>query len=197
VRKIQTVADWLDLHDAKREDQKLKARYEADVKQRPADERGYVWSEYSAEYALIWEPTYVRRTNKVVARAHKYGVRVPPKPTDSSGNDNWEWSLVGSDWILTNSAQERLNQEIKDEARQNEDEFRKRVTLVVSLAAFILALVSLIMKGKQPDPCPKNYYRNEQGECVFALLKKSTPQQSTTVAPSVLPTKPSPTKPKP
>ena len=167
------------------------------MKQRPADEREYVWSEYSAEYALIWEPIYVRQTDKLVARARKYGVRVPDKPRDSSGDDNWEWSLVGSDWVLTNSAQERLNREIKDEARQNEDEFRKWATLAVSVAAFTLALASLIKNGKQPDPCPKNYYRNDQGECVFALQKKSNSQQSATLAPSVHPTKPSPTEPKP
>lgn len=196
VRKIQTVADWLDLRDAKREDQKLKARYEADVKQRPADEREYVWSEYSAEYALIWEPIYVRHTNKLVAHARKYGVRVPDKPRNSS-DDNWEWSGAAMDWILTDSAEERLKREIKVEKRQSDDEFRKRATLAVSVGAFILALASLIKNGKQPDPCPKSYYRNDQGECVFALQKKSTPQQSTTLAPSEHPTKPSPTKPKP
>ncbi len=95
--------------------------------------------------------------------------------------------------------QEHLKREIRDEKRQNEDEYRKRATLVLSFAAFFLALVSLIMKGKQPDPCPKNYYRNDQAECVFALQQKRTspPQQSAIATPSVQPKKPSPANPKP
>lgn len=201
VRRLQFVADWLDLRAAKLEDRKLHARYEADVKARPEDEREHVWSEYSDESHIIWDPIYVRQTNKLVARARKYGIRVPPLPTESTGDDNWEWSFAATDWILSDSAQELLKLKIRVEERENEDEFRKRATLFVSIGAFILALLSLIVsfKHRPPDPCPKNYYRNDQGECVFALQKKSTsqPQQSTPPTPLVQPKKPSAASPKP
>jgi len=75
-------------------------------------------------------------------------------------------------WILRREAQARLRGEIRDQKRASYDEFRKWVTFTFGLLAFILALVSLLIKTKQPDPCPRNYYRNDAGACVFALAPK-------------------------
>ena len=177
-RRLQFVRDWLDLRRAKLEDQKLQARYAADLNKRSGNEsdRERIWSQYRPEYHLIWDPIYVRQTNKLVARAHEHGVRVPPLPRDGLGDDNWEWSSAGMGWFLRGDAEDRLKREIRLGMRQDEDEFRRRATLFLSVAAFVLALVSLLKKEKQPDPCPRNYYRNDAGECVFAL-QKSTPSR--------------------
>lgn len=175
VRRLQFVRDWLDLRRAKLEDQKLQARYAADLSKRSGNQsdREHIWSQYRPEYHLIWDPIYVRQTNKLLARAHEHGVRVPPLPRDGLGDDNWEWSSAGMGWFLRGDAEDRLKREIRLGMRQDEDEFRRRATLFLSLAAFVLALVSLLKKEKQSDPCPRNYYRNDAGECVFALQKSS------------------------
>jgi hypothetical protein len=174
-RRLQFVRDWLDLRQAKHEEQKLQTRYAADLNKRTANpsDREHIWSQYRQEYHLIWDPIYVRQTNKLVARAHKHGVRVPPMPRDGLGDDNWEWSSAGMGWFLRAEAEDRLKREIRLGIRQDEDEIRKRATLLLAAAAFVLALVSLLKKERQPDPCPRNYYRNDAGECVFALQKPS------------------------
>jgi hypothetical protein len=203
-RGLQFIADWLDLRDAKREHRRLRAKYEeqlSEAKKRNASEREFeeIRNVYGIEYQIIWEPIYVRNTKKLLARARKYGVQIPPFPTESLPGDSWELSHVVGDWFLGSEAEERLKREIRDEKRQDDDEFRKWATLALSVAAFILALVSLTMKAKQPDPCPRNYYRSDSGECTFALQKASTsqPQQGTLTMPSMQQKKPSPTRPKP
>jgi hypothetical protein len=197
VRRLQFVADWLDLRQAKRESQKLNERCKKGLEAAATPhDRDAIQGQYHAESDLIWHPIYARQTNKLIARARKYGVQVPTLPSDYAGDDNWYLGTTG-DWILTSEAEERLRREITPEKRQSDDEFRKWGTLGISIAAFILALLSL--KAKQPDPCPRNYYRSDSGECVFALQKASTsqPQQGIPPIPSMQPKKPSPTRPKP
>jgi hypothetical protein len=200
IRRLQFAADWLDLHQAERENRKLDARREAGLKATQTQrEREGVESEYLDELEIIWHPIYIRRSHKLVADARKYGVPVPPVPKLYEDNDSWYFSSSAGDWFLNNEASVRLKREIKREKWQINDEWRKWVTLGISVAAFILALVSLIMKGKQPDPCSKNYYRSDSGECVFALKKisASPPLQQIVPPISVQPKKPSPTIPKP
>jgi hypothetical protein len=86
-------------------------------------------------------------------------------------------------WILRKDAEDRLRREIRDQRRASYDEFRKWVTFTFGLLAFILALVSLLIKTKQPDPCPRNYYRNDAGACVFALAPKTQAAPSETPLP--------------
>jgi hypothetical protein len=191
-RRLQFIADWLDLRRAQHEDQQLRARYKKE--QEEAQKRHEEFHPDPLELRWIWEPIDVQRTTRLVARAHKYGVRPPPFPHDDAGDNNWEWSRIARDWYLTKEAEEHLKRETRAEKRQSDDELRKWATLAISIAAFILALVSLTAKQKQPDPCPKNYYRGDSGECVFAPQKTS--QQVATPAPS-LPKKPSPSTPKP
>jgi len=120
-------------------------------------------------------------------------------PGGYQSDDNWYLSSATADWFLSNTAEEHLKREIRAEKRQSDDELRKWATLGISIAAFILALVSLTAKQKQPDPCSKNYYRSDSGECVFALQKSSTlqPQQGALPPPSAQSKKPSPARPKP
>jgi hypothetical protein len=197
-RRLQFVADWVDLRDAKREHRKLNERYRKGLEAAatPSD-RDAIQGQYRAEYDLLWDPIYIRETDELIARARKYGVQVPPLPTDYAADNNWYLSHATGVWIFTSEAEERLRREIRDEKRQSDDEFRKWATLGISIAAFILALLSL--KAKQPDPCPRNYYRSDSGECVFAPQKASTsqPQQGIPPIPSMQQKKPSPTKPKP
>jgi hypothetical protein len=199
-RKLQFIADWVDLRDAKREHQKLNERYRKGLEAAatPSD-RDAIQGQYRAEYDLIWDPIYIRETDELIARARKYGVQVPPLPTDYAADNNWYLSHATGVWIFTSEEEERLRREIRDEKRQSDDEFRKWATLGISIAAFILALVSLTAKQKQPDPCPKNYYRSDSNECVFAPQKASAsrPQPGIPPIPSMQPTKPSPARPKP
>ena len=202
-RKLQFIADWLDRREARRESQKLRARYkkglgEAKKRNAPPNELNAIQGQYHTEYDLIWHPIYARDSDKLIARARKYGVQVPAMPVSyTDDEDNWYQGVTG-EWILTSEAEERLRREIKPEKRQSDDEFRKWVTLAISIAAFVLALASLTKKDKQPDRCPRNYYRSDSGECVFALQKSPTsqPQPGALPLPSVQSKKPSPVQPK-
>jgi hypothetical protein len=72
--------------------------------------------------------------------------------------------------------------EIRAIQRENNDERRKWATLIFAIVGTVLAAVSVRSKQKQPDPCPRNHYRTDSGECVFALQKAQTPQPQPTPA---------------
>jgi len=138
--------------------------------------------DYQRESDFIWHPIYARDSDKLVALAHKYQVRVPALPNRFTDDDNKDWDIsnVTGDVFLTDEAEDRLKREIRIEKRQNYDEVRKWAAVIISLAAFYLALTAFRAKQKQPDPCPRNYYRSDSGECLFALQKTSTTQQKQT-----------------
>jgi len=197
MRKLQFVADWLDLREAQREDRKLRAWYEAEAKkwnEPPYEDGGLLSAEFTRRYDEIWDPVSVRRSQKLIALAQKYGVRIPPSPTDPDFQTKWVSSPHLGTYYLSYEEENRLKREITVEKRQRDDELRKWATLLISVLAFILALVSLTRK---PDPCPTNYYRSDSGACVFALQKAtpSQPQQGSLSGPPVHAAKPSPFRP--
>jgi hypothetical protein len=72
-------------------------------------------------------------------------------------------------WILKSDTERRLRKEVRAEQWAHNDEWRKWATLVFAILGFTLGFWSLIVKSKQTDPCPRNYYRTDSGACVFAL----------------------------
>lgn len=175
LRKVQFVADWLDFRAAKRDSRKLSARYRKELeeaKKRNADQEEFagISGQYQCEAEQIWRPIDVQQTNRLIARARKYAIRVPSRPRKyDEDNDDWILSSTNGEWFLSDEAEERIKREIRIERRQSYDEFRKWATVGFAFLAFLLGITSLLKKDKQPDPCPKNYYRNDSGECVFAL----------------------------
>jgi hypothetical protein len=85
---------------------------------------------------------------------------------------DWYQSNTGN-WILRTDAEARLRREIRDQKRASYDEFRKWTTLFLATLGFVLGFTSFFIKQKQPDPCPRNYYRNDAGACIFALAPKT------------------------
>ena len=71
--------------------------------------------------------------------------------------------------------------------RASYDEFRKWATLTFAVVGSVLAFISVLSKQKQPDPCPRDYYRSDSGECVFALQKSSQSQLAPTAIETVAP----------
>ena len=184
IRRIKWIADRLDLQSAKSESKKLNARLKAGLdaaKARNAtkNELDDIQGQASAEYEVIWHPIYARDSERLVARARRYWVRVPPLPrTYTEDDDSWYLSHATGDWYLSNEAEDQLKRDIRDAKRISYDEFRKWATLFFAIAGSVLAFVSVSSKQKQPDPCPKNYYRSDSGECTFALQKTTTTQQT-------------------
>ncbi len=133
-------------------------------------------SEWSNGELFILEPTSVLESGSIVAKARKYGISVPPIPSDNDETEDWKQTFMTYEWILTDTTARRLRREIREERRSSYDEYRKWITTLLALAGFVLALVSLLMKQKQPDPCPRNYYRDDAGACVFALSPARQPQ---------------------
>src|SRR5258708_18321157 len=128
-----------------------------------------LYAEWNHEQASIDEPNYVAASDKLVRKARRLYVPVPTIPaTYDAKSDDWQMSYITGDWALTVGTYERLQREVQTAQREASDEWRKWMTLGLALAGFILGLMSLWIKTKQPDPCPLNYYRNDVGACVFA-----------------------------
>ena len=193
LRKIQFFADWLNFRAAKRESLELSARHRRELEAARASNADKqkletINGEYHAQSQLIWDPIQARITERLIARARKYGVSVPPLPARyGDHSDDWIVSSATGDWFLTDAAEERLKREVRIERRQSNDEFRKWATLGFAFLAFLLGLVSILKKDKQPDPCAKNYYRGDAGDCVFALKKTVTPGSQQQIAPQATP----------
>jgi hypothetical protein len=128
-----------------------------------------LYAEWSHNQQSIDEPHYVAASDKLVRKAHRLYVPVPRIPaTYDAKSDDWQMSNITGDWALTVETYDRLQREVQTAQREESDEWRKKMTLLLALAGFILGLTSLWVKEKQPDPCPRNYYRDDTGACVFA-----------------------------
>ena len=181
LRKIQQIADWLDGREATRKLRQLREEYsplvEEAKKKSDWNERDRLLFEWEHEDESISHPVYARQHEKLTAEARKYGISVPRRPTSwDEESDDWRMSQVYGFWLLRGETEERLRREIRVEKRASYDEFRKWATLGFALLGFTLGLASILVKQKQPDPCPRNYYRSDSGACVYALSKDGTEQ---------------------
>jgi hypothetical protein len=184
---VTAIKDRFDDLKASREIRRLREFYAPKVaeaeKAKDWNERGSVLSEWQFESEQVSHPVYARKAERITATARKYGITVPRKPTGyDEESDDWELSNTTGDWLLSDKLEERLRRDIRTERRSSYDEFRKWATVVFALLGFALGFYSLRLKQKQPDPCPRNYYRSDTGECIFALqqapskpLPKSAP----------------------
>jgi hypothetical protein len=174
--KFRVVSDWLDDRKARRQLRRLNEEYALLVKQAEGkkdwDEHGRLLAEWGFEEDSILHPVHARNAEKLTAKARRYGITVPPQPTSyGQDSDDWYPSQVYGFWLLTRQTERKIQREVRDEQRAAYDEFRKWSTMAFAFLAFVLGLISLLVKQKQPDPCPQNYYRSNSGECVFALDK--------------------------
>jgi hypothetical protein len=171
VRRIQYVTDWLDDQAATRQARKLQETYAPLVakaeKDKDWDARDGLLSEWSLESNLVVDPVYERKGERLTSKARKYGITVSPKPSNNEETEDWRLSRAYGFWLPSAQLEQKLRHEIKIEQRASYDEFRKWATLSFAVAGFLLAFYS-VRAAKQPDPCPRNYYRSDSGECVFA-----------------------------
>ena len=203
MREIPFVAYRLELRQANRKQRTLDERHRnsmQEARQRNAgkNELERIEHEYGNESELIWAPIYAAQSNRLVVQARKYGVRVPPQPRELTDSGDWYLSRATGERFLSDEAENRLKREIRAERRQNYDEFRKWATVVFAGLAFVLGVIAFL-RTKQPNSCPKNYYRSDSGECIFALQnseQSESPQQGTPQRLSVSPNKakPSPSR---
>src|SRR6266403_722819 len=169
LHRIPVLGDWLINWSAQRELKSLKNKYLPLIQEAEKAERVQQQVELTAEWAVeresVLDPIYVRNSADLLAQAQKYGISVPRQEPDSK---HYRRSGTG-ELILRPIAQRRLRREVRNEQRAGNDELRKWATVIFALLAFVLGTVSLVVKTKQPDPCPRNYYRNDAGACIFAL----------------------------
>src|SRR5689334_21659283 len=101
-----------------------------------------------------------QRRESMESRSHR-------SPPINEETEDWRLSRAYGFWLPSAQLEQKLRHEIKIEQRASYDEFRKWATLSFAVAGFLLAFYS-VRAAKQPDPCPRNYYRSDSGECVFA-----------------------------
>lgn len=168
------VRNWLADRKATRTVHDINEKYSARVTdaENAGDREAYdlALHEWQVDADFVLHPIYARKAEKITAEARKFGITVPPKPRHGGEeSDDWYLSRETGDWLLAQELEQRLRREIKIERRASYDEFRKWTTLIFALLGFALGFYSLRIKQNQPDPCPKNYYRDDAGRCVFAL----------------------------
>jgi len=202
LRQIRWFADWLDDRRATRQDRQLREEYAPQVaeaeKSKDWNSQQELLSSWNFASNTVLDPVYARKAVRLIAKARKYGITVPSKPVNYDGtDDDWYLSQATGDWLLTRRAEERLRREIRAESRASYDEFRKWATLFFALLGSTLAFVSVLSNQRQPDPCPRNYYRADSGECVFAspigMIPSQVPPLANHAVPSATP-KPQATK---
>lgn len=178
--RFPTARLWVIRRSDARALKKLRDKYLPSVQKARAaknsNEVKHLESEWSTEQLLVLEPTSVLESDLLVAKARKYGITVPPILSDDEETEDWKQTFTTYEWILAETTAQRLRKEIREEKRSDYDEYRKWITTLLALVGFVLALVSLLMKQRQPDPCPRNYYRDDAGACVFALSPTPQPQ---------------------
>ena len=133
---------------------------------------------YYNERRLVTDPYDVWQSDQLVRKARKHDIQVPSipfgkKPEEEDDDENWQRTSTTYEWVLKDAIAQRIRREIRAEKRAANDEWRKTGTFFLALAGFILGLASLLVKTKQPDPCQRNYYRNDEGACVFAIPSPS------------------------
>jgi hypothetical protein len=178
-RRIQAVADALDDRAATRQVHELREKYGPLVAKAEQDqdwnEQQKLLSEWEFDSDSVLDPVYERKGERLSAEARKYGITVSPKPRNNDErSDDWRLSRIYGFWMPSVPLEQRLRSEIRSERRASYDEFRKWATLSFAVAGFLLAFYS-VRVAKQPDPCARNYYRNDSGQCVFALDKIAQP----------------------
>lgn len=190
LRQIRRVADWLQDQAATRELRNLRQKYSPLVakaeQQKNWDERDRLLADWSSESDVILHLVYERKGERLTAKARKYGITVPRQPSsDGEESQDWYLSNVYGFWLPSPQLQQRLRREIRAERRASDDELRKWATLGFAFLGFMLGLASILAKQKQPDPCQRNYYRNDSGECIFGLSgqpsKKGSSVQGTPI----------------
>lgn len=178
-RRIRLVADWLEDQEATRQVRKLQEKYAPLVAQAEKEQdwntQQSLLSEWDFDSDAVLDPVYGRKGERLAAKALRYGITVPPKPRNSDErNDDWRLSRVHGFWLPRAVLVQRLQREIRVEQRTSYDEFRKWATLAFAVAGFLLAFYS-VRTAKQPDPCQRNYYRSDSGDCVLVTQKTSPP----------------------
>jgi len=176
--KLPVIKNWLDNRAVRLKLQSLDKEFqELEAKAKDANEKGQLEANWSFERDLIEDPIECENSARLIAQARKYHILVPRISEES---EDWYRSNTMGGWMLRKDAESRLRREIRDQKRISYDEFRKWATFFFGVLAFTLGLVSLLIKTKQPDPCPRNYYRNDAGACIFALTPKGQAAPSET-----------------
>jgi hypothetical protein len=181
VRRVRFISDWIDDHAATRQAHKLRETYAPLVaKAEQAEdwgERDRLLSAWRFESDSVLDPVYERKGERLTAKARRHGIIVPSQPRNNDEqSEDWRLSRVYGFWLPSAQLEQKLRREIKIEQGVNYDEFRKWATLSFAFAGFLLAFYS-VRATKRPDPCPRNYYRSDSGECIFALQKSPQPSK--------------------
>lgn len=137
-------------------------------------EQAELAGKWAVERDSVLDPILVQDSNDLIARALMYGIPVPPQKQDS---EHYRRSGVTGEFIPRQPAQRMLRKDVLNERRARNDEFRKWTTVIFAVLAFVLGLASLVVKTKQPDPCPRDYYRNDARVCIFALAPDASKEE--------------------
>jgi hypothetical protein len=138
----------------------------------------------SGDVASVLDPLRAEESQKLSDRARRLGLKTPSP-------DDWYRSGATGDWILTNDAERELRRAVDNERRIRNDEFRKWAAFIFGVLGFVLGFFALNIRQKQPDPCQRNYYRNDAGACVFALPSHQQPSSNLPTSKGEKPSKPS------
>ncbi len=92
----------------------------------------------------VWHPVFARQSEKLTAKARKFGVKLPSLPQTNNCTEDWTLSQYTGEWFLSNETQPRLKLAIRTEKRQRDDELRKWATAIFAGLAFVLGVAGCL-----------------------------------------------------
>jgi len=142
-------AEWR----AARAHKRIRDKYDPliEAAQKEKNERDYhsAVSEMMFELDLNDEPELIR-TERLLRRARRLGIPVPPKPAfDSPERDNdqnWVFNQSNGNWFLSDAKELELRQQVrKEEADSFDHRWRYVTRVIVPISGLIIGILGMIM----------------------------------------------------
>ncbi len=131
----------------KRIDEKYNPLLGAAKKKKDKDEYDAILSGLMSETDLNEDEPRLIRTRRLVNRARKSGIPVPPQPAplsdDVNDNETWFFNYTTGNFYLSDSAEAELTREVRKEERERWQLLIAVIGIIIGLIGAIMALISL------------------------------------------------------
>ena len=140
---------WFAEQKARKQLKALKARFDPLIEEAKKDEprRESLISEYFFERHLIGDPVDSMRADRLVRRAMKLGIEVPPQPSypfSGDENDSWEVSNTGFIYLSRKGERDLMRDIRKEEMERLQHQTRWVNQVVIPLVGLFATIVGVI-----------------------------------------------------
>jgi len=113
--RIPMIGNWLNSWRVQRKLESLKKKYLPLIREAERAENVQLQAELTGQWAIeresLLDPIYARGSARLISKALKYGIAVPPQQPDSK---HYRRSGITGEFILRQLAQRRLRREVRN-----------------------------------------------------------------------------------